>query len=120
MMKIIRIVFVLVISCIIGICLLNFNFEPNSISEIDNRELADFPIPGAEDMDYTEAVDNYVSDRIGFRTEAIDAFTWLNDKLFGEMIHPTYTYGKDGYIFFKMPDEDYDMILHGWMHLLNS
>jgi len=89
MMKIIRIVFVLVISCIIGICLLNFNFEPNSISEIDNRELADFPIPGAEDMDYTEAVDNYVSDRIGFRTEAIDAFTWLNDKLFGEMIHPT-------------------------------
>ncbi len=112
MMKIIRIVFVLVISCIIGICLLNFNFEPNSISEIDNRELADFPIPGAEDMDYTEAVDNYVSDRIGFRTEAIDAFTWLNDKLFGEMIHPTYTYGKDGYIFFKMPDEDYDI---AWM-----
>ena len=31
--------------------------------------------------------------------EMILDYTILNDKLFGEMVHPSYTYGKDGYVF---------------------
>lgn len=50
-------------------------------------------------------VDDYINDRVGMRTEAIDTYTLLNDKVFGMMIHPTYTYGKDGYIFFQMSIE---------------
>ena len=30
-------------------------------------------------------------------------YTLLNDKVFGKMVHPTYTYGQDGYIFFNIP-----------------
>ena len=29
----------------------------------------------------------------------ITAYTVLNDRLFGKMVHPIYEYGKDGYVF---------------------
>lgn len=38
----------------------------------------------------------------------ITAFTTLNDVLFSEMIHPTYTYGEEGYVFFDYTDEIVD------------
>ncbi|EGQ78353.1 hypothetical protein HMPREF9094_2402, partial [Fusobacterium animalis ATCC 51191] len=41
-------------------------------------------------------------DRIGGRERIINLYTELNDKVFNLLVHPTYTYGKDGYIFFKM------------------
>lgn len=44
-------------------------------------------------------IENYVNDRIGFRDEMILGYTVLNDKLFGKMVHPSYSYGKDGYVF---------------------
>ena len=37
--------------------------------------------------------------RIGFRSKMIRAYTILNDKLFGKMVHPSYSYGKEGYVF---------------------
>lgn len=79
------------------------NTEPDSISKIDNRALAKFPFgEGAPKGDLTRNIESYVQDRIGFREKMILAFTMLNDKLFGKMVHPTYCYGKDGYVFFKM------------------
>ncbi len=106
-MKSLKLGFVIIICSIIGLGIGGFNLEPDSISEIDNRKLTTFPTIG--EGDFTDSVENYVSDRIGFRTWAIDTFTWLNDKLFNEMVHPTYTYGKDGYVFFKLSDEEYDI-----------
>lgn len=44
-------------------------------------------------------IENYVNDRIGFRDEMILGYTVLNDRLFGKMVHPSYSYGKDGYVF---------------------
>ena len=32
----------------------------------------------------------------------ISAYTLMYDKVFGEMVHPSYTYGKDGYVFSKV------------------
>ena len=79
------------------------NTEPNSISKIDNRALAKFPFgEDAPKGDMTKNIENYVQDRIGFREEMILAFTMLNDTLFGKMVHPTYCYGKDGYIFLNI------------------
>lgn len=74
-----------------------FNLEPNSVSEIDNRTLTENPF--TLDGDLTENIENYVNDRVGFRDEMITAYTVLNDQLFGKMVHPSYQYGKDGYVF---------------------
>lgn len=78
----------------------------NVTSEIDNRKLTNNPFgenyePEGE-YDLTEAIESYLQDRIGFRNEMIREYTVLNDVLFHEMVHPTYTYGKDDYVFFKL------------------
>ena len=49
-----------------------------------------------------QEIDNYLSKRIGFRDEAIAKYLWFNDYVFGEMTHPTYCYGTEGYVFFKV------------------
>ena len=50
----------------------------------------------------TKGIENYVQDRIGLRSQMISAYTLMYDKVFGEMVHPSYTYGKDGYVFSKV------------------
>lgn len=98
LMKVLKSVSIVVFSAIIVLPLIFFNFEPNSVSEIDNRLLADNPFTNVEG-DVTKSLENYVGDRIGFRDEIILGYTLLNDKLFGKMTHPSYTYGKNGYVF---------------------
>lgn len=78
---------------------LSFNLEPNSISTIDNRKLAENPFSDTVSGDLTKNIENYVNDRIGFRDTMILSYTVLNDQLFGKMVHPSYVYGKDGYVF---------------------
>ena len=70
-----------------------FNFEEEAISEIDNRMLAANPFSGSipKSGDLTDAVENYVNDRIGFRDEMILIYTVLNDRIFGKMVHPGYS-----------------------------
>ena len=101
----IKIVFHILVALIICIPLLFMNTQIHAVSEIDNRELTEFVVPSD---DYPVMIDAYVKDRIGFRSEMITAFTELNDLLFHEMIHPIYTYGKDGYVFFRCEDETID------------
>ncbi len=74
-----------------------FNFTPDSVSLIDNRKLAENPFTAEGDL--TGNIENYVNDRIGLRDTMISAYTVLNDRLFGKMVHPSYTYGKDGCVF---------------------
>lgn len=99
-MKKIKICFLVVILVIVSLPVIYFNFIPNSISEIDNRYLQEIPL-GVESDD-TSIWESYINDRIGFRDNAISAYTSLNDDLFHEMVHPTYEYGKDDYVFFKL------------------
>lgn len=77
--------------------LLTFNFQPDVVSQIDNRKLAESPFSGQGSL--SASFENYVNDRIGLRDEMILAYTVLNDRLFGKMVHPNYSYGEDGYIF---------------------
>lgn len=89
---------VLAIFCsILIIPMVLFNFEKNAVSEIDNRMLAENPFEAEGDL--SDNIEKYVNDRIGLRNEMILAYTVLNDKIFSKMVHPSYTYGKDGYIF---------------------
>lgn len=96
-MKTLRIIKTILFSVVIILPIAFFNFTPNTISAIDNRKLAENPLTA--DGDLTENIENYVNDRIGLRDEMIYSYTVLNDELFGKMVHPSYTYGKDGYIF---------------------
>ncbi len=99
-MKCIRIITVVVFACIIVLPVVFFNFTPNVASSIDNRMLTEFPLTdGAAGSDLTAELESYVNDRIGFRDEMIIGYTVLNDRLFGKMVHPSYSYGKDDYVF---------------------
>lgn len=105
-MRYIKTVFLAIMAIMLILPLLAFNLEKDSISPIDNRKLSEFKLDA---QDKTEMLDSYIKDRIGFRSNSIDLYTELNDKLFGEMVHPTYTYGKDGYVFFKLGATEADV-----------
>lgn len=101
-MKRIKICFLIILYAVLLLPLAKFNFQKDYASPIDNRMLTEWDLYTG---DITGMVDSYLDDRIGFRTEAIDTYTELNDTVFGMMIHPTYTYGRDGYVFFQMSYE---------------
>lgn len=102
-MKKLKRLFILVFMLLLFLPLIFFNWKNEYISIIDNRMLKKFP--SKENLvgkDITDYIQNYINDRIGGREKIINVYTILNDKLFNIMEHPTYTYGKNGYIFFKM------------------
>lgn len=79
-----------------------FSWEPGITSEIDNRMLAENPFHAEAKIEgngMSGAIENYINDRLGFRNQMILGYTILNDKLFGKMVHPTYQYGQNGYVF---------------------
>ncbi|MBO4235917.1 MAG: hypothetical protein J5928_05735 [Firmicutes bacterium] len=82
--------------------LLFTNTKENVTSDFDNRQLVEFPDNSEED--FSKNVESYLRDRIGFRNEMVTAYQLLNAKLTGDMKHPLYTYGQDGYVFFNMKD----------------
>lgn len=104
-MKRIRNIFLIFLLILLALPLVFFCWEKDSVSSIDNRKLTELDFRAS---DKTDMLDAYVKDRIGFRSRSIECFTELNDCIFGEMVHPTYTYGKDGYVFFKLKAEEVD------------
>ncbi len=98
--KLTNIIFIAVFLACLIVPALFLNTKPMQISEIDNKLLTEWP-----GLDITlktnTRVEDYLNDRIGFRTQAIEAYTELNDKLFHVMVHPLFMYGKDGQIFYK-------------------
>lgn len=89
---------------IIVLPIFSMNLKPNQVSSIDNRKLIDSSEILSQD-NITENVESYIEDRIGFRTEMVNVYTKGMDLLFDEMIHPSYQYGKDGYIFSKLRED---------------
>lgn len=104
-MKKLRIFMSICFFLLLMIPLITFNREENVVSRIDNRELTNNPFGSNynadEGVDLTDGIENYLEDRIGFRDDMIYAYTMLHDKAFGQLVHPTYMYGKDGYVFFQ-------------------
>ena len=102
-MKKIKKLFIIIFMTLLFLPLIFFNWKDEYISKIDNRSLKKFP--NRENLtgeNIAEYIQNYINDRIGGREKIINIYTILNDKLFNIMEHPTYTYGEDGYIFFKI------------------
>ncbi len=73
------------------------NRDKNVMSSVDNRYLAEFPAYG--DKDFTTEFESYFSDRIGFRTEMMNAYIGVNYKVGGVFDHPLYMAGKKGHLF---------------------
>ena len=97
-MRLLKKVTIIIFCILLLLPVLKFDFTEHAVSEIDNRELAVNPLTNRGE-DFSSDLENYVNDRIGFRNEMIYGYTVLNDKLFGKMVHPSYTYGKNGYVF---------------------
>lgn len=97
MVKFIRIVTVALFAAIVAIPLIFLNTTPNAVSSIDNRTLTENPFTLEGSL--ASNIDSYINDRLGFRDEMITAYTVINDRAFGKMVHPSYEYGKDGYVF---------------------
>ena len=104
MKKRINIIFIVCFCVLLIIPGALFNHEKNAVSEIDNKVLMENPLTSETESvdDLADALDQYVSERIGLRDQMISFYTLANDKLFGEMVHPIYNYGKDGYIFSEL------------------
>lgn len=75
------------------------NFSKDAISSIDNRKLTEYKFESLEKV--SANVDSFAKDRVGFREAMINGYSILNNQLFDVMVHPYYSYGKDGYVFFK-------------------
>lgn len=100
--KIINIIFIACFLLILVVPVCFMNFKPQQISEIENKTLAEWPGIGYT-AGINSGVETYVDDRIGFREQAIQFYTQLNDKMFHVMVHPLFMYGKEGHIFYKDP-----------------
>ena len=100
MKKYVNIIYIAIFLALLIIPVVTMNNTPGYVSEIDNRALAEFPEPGVDD--FTTGFESYLQDRIGGRNQMVNAYAVLNDKVAGELVHPLYTYGQDGYVFFKV------------------
>lgn len=92
--------FCLVFAAMLVLPLVTMNFQKEQISEIDNAYLPELEF--SPTRQFLREVEDYVNARMGFRTEILDLYQKLNDKVFGLMEHPLYMYGKDGHVFFRM------------------
>lgn len=94
---------ILYVSCFLLFLLIPLaliNTEEDIKSDFDNRSLIEWP--EIDEAGFEDGVESYIQDRIGFRDEIVTGYQLLNDKIAGELTHPIYTYGQDGYMFFGM------------------
>lgn len=97
---------IVVFIAIMVIPVLNINLKSEQVSDIDNRKLTE--ASEILENDFTTTFESYLNDRIGFRTEMINIYTRSMDKIFNYMVHPSYQYGKDGYVYSYLAREGFD------------
>lgn len=95
-MKKIHILFLVLFAACIAVPLFCFNFQKDAVSEITNSKLTELDFSNGVSL---PNIESYINDRIGLRDEALNFYQVFNDRVFGEMVHPSYCYGKDGYVF---------------------
>mgnify|MGYP000896408593 CR=1 FL=1 len=105
-MKFLRKIFIVIFIFLLLIPVLSMNLKANQVSEITNSYLTEFDTSNPLSAKMLTA---YLNDRIGFRDDAISAYTKLNDVLFDKMVHPSYTYGKDNHVFLKLNESEIDL-----------
>ena len=106
-MRKINIAKIIIFVATILIPIITFNFKRDVVSEIDNKVLMN-----VEDIftngDLTNGVESFINDRIGLRYKMVNTYNNSMNLLFDEMVHPSYQYGEDGYVFFKVKEDKLD------------
>lgn len=101
--KMVNIAFTVLFLLMLALPTVFINVKPNQVSDIDNRMLTEWMDLQGPDLASLTAfgknVSKYYYDRFGFREEMITANQVLNDRIFGLLVHPTYVYGKDRYVY---------------------
>lgn len=97
MKKILQSVFIMVTVLMILTPAFTMNVRKNQVSSMDNRQLNEFP-EFAAGGGFRASMENYLSDRIGFREYMITWYQTFCDRVFHVLEHPLYSYGKDGYV----------------------
>lgn len=107
-MRYLKLFLIAIVSFVILLPAVFFNWKTNYISEIDNRKLTEFPTLNKVNSDTFKDIYKFINDRIGFREEIIQSYGKMNDKLFNILVHPAYVYGQDGYVYFGLYQKNYN------------
>ena len=96
-------IFILIFMAMIIVPTLLMDHEKYKSSDIDNKTLTEWP-GFSFDSETIRTIEDYVDDRIGFRSAAIYEYTKLSNDIFNVMVHPLFMYGEEGHIYYKDPD----------------
>lgn len=107
-MRYLKLFLIAIVSFVILLPAVFFNWKTNYVSEIDNRKLTEFPKLNKVNSDTFKDFYKFINDRIGFREEIIQSYGKMNDKLFDILVHPAYVYGQDGYVYFGLYQKNYN------------
>lgn len=77
--------------------------EQYKSSDIDNKTLTEWP-GFSMDTETIRTIEDYVDDRIGFRSLSILGYTTASNDIFGVMVHPLFMYGENDHIYYKDPE----------------
>ncbi|MGN0345827.1 MAG: hypothetical protein ACI4DU_08045 [Lachnospiraceae bacterium] len=82
-----------------------------SAENTENRELASFPALRTEEgnwnTEYTDQINDWVMDHIGFRQLLVQVNSALRSKVFGQSSEESIILGKDGWLFYSDTAKDY-------------
>jgi len=106
-MKKIKIIFISIIAICILVPLVFFNTEKDVISTIDNKYLTEITEPVIS-KDFTSNLDNYISDRVGFRETLINLYNKFEEKVFNTLANPKFEKIGDDYIPSINDEGEYD------------
>lgn len=119
-MKRIKNVFNIIFIILLLIPLLFFNWKKDYISEIDNRKLSEFPSLAQINSDTFKNISNFFKDRLGFREDMITLYTNVHKNLLNTLVHPSYIYGKDNYVFFDLYQKSFTDHTEHFVQSLNE
>lgn len=97
-----NIIFILIFMALIIVPSVLMDHEQNKSSDIDNKTLTEWP-GFSMDTETIRTIEDYVDDRIGFRSDAIYEYTKISNDVFHVMVHPLFMYGEEGHIYYKDP-----------------
>lgn len=89
-------IFIVISAFMLAAPALTTDIKRNQISEMDNRQLYEFP--ELKMGGFRSSLENYLSDRVGFRDRLITFYQVFCDRAFHVLEHPFYVYGKDGHV----------------------
>ena len=95
-------IFILIFMALMIVPTTLMDHEQYKSSDIDNKTLTEWP-GFSMDTETIRTIEDYVDDRIGFRSQAILAYTKASNDLFGVMVHPLFMYGENDHIYYKDP-----------------